>query len=74
MLWYCLKCRKNTESKNLKVARTKNGRIMLLSKCAVCDSKNSKFIKHQEASGLLSRLGIKTLLSKIPVVGGPPLF
>ena len=74
MLWYCLKCRKNTESKNLKVARTKNGRIMLLSKCAVCDSKNSKFIKHQEASGLLSSLGIKTLLSKIPVVGGPPLF
>ena len=74
MLWYCLKCRKNTESKNLKVARTKNGRIMLLSKCAVCDSKNSKFIKHQEASGLLSSLGIKILLSKIPVVGGPPLF
>ena len=55
MLSYCLKCRKNTESKNLKVSRTKNGRIMLLSKCAVCDSKKSKFIKQQEASGLLSR-------------------
>ena len=54
MLSYCLKCRKNTESKNLKVPRTKNGRIMLLSKCAVCDSKKSKFIKQQEASGLLS--------------------
>ena len=44
MLSYCLKCGKNTESKNSKVARTKNGRIMLLSKCAVCDSKKSKFI------------------------------
>ena len=60
MLSYCLKCRKNTESKNPKVARSKIGRIMLLSKCAVCDSKKSKFIKQQEASGLLSSLGIKT--------------
>ena len=62
---YCLKCRKNTESKNPKVVRTKNGRIMLLSKCEVCDSKKSKFIKEQEASGLLSSLGIKTPLNKI---------
>ena len=45
MLSHCLKCRKNTESKNLKVVKTKNGRIMLLSKCAVCHSKKSKFIK-----------------------------
>ena len=73
MLSYCLKCRKNTESKNPKVARLKNGRIMLLSKCAVCDTKKSKFIKQQEASGLLSSLRIKTLLSKIPLVG-PLLF
>ena len=42
--------------------------MILLSKCAVCDSKNSKFIKQQEASGLLSSLGIKTPLNKIPVV------
>ena len=42
---------------------------MLLYKCAVCDSKKSKFIKEQEANGLLSSLGIKTLLSKIPLVG-----
>ena len=62
MLSYCLKCRKNTESKNPKVARTKNGRIMLLSKRAVCDSKKSKFIKQQEASGLLSSLGMKSPL------------
>ena len=51
---------KNTESKNPKVAKTKNGRIMLLSKCAVYDSKKSKFIKQQEASGLLSSVRIKT--------------
>ena len=50
MLSYCLKCRKNTESKNSNVARAKNGRIMLLSNCAVCDNKKLKFIKHQEAS------------------------
>ena len=54
MLSYRLKCRKNTESKNLEVARVKNGRIMPLPKYAVCDSKESKFIKEQEASGLLS--------------------
>ena len=69
MLYYCLKCRKNTESKNPKVAKTKNRRIMLLSKCTVCDSKKSKFIKEQEDSGLLSSLGIKTPLSKVLLVG-----
>ena len=42
---------------------------MLLSKCAVCDSKKSKFIKEQESSGLLISLGITTPLSKIPLVG-----
>ena len=73
MLSYCFKCRKNTESKNSNVARTKNGRIMLLSKCKVCDSKKLNFIKQQEASGLLSSLGIKTPLSETPLVG-PLLF
>ena len=53
---------------NPKVASTKTGRIMLLSKSEVSDSKNSKFIKQQEASGLLSSLGIKAPLSKIPLV------
>ena len=56
---------KNTESKNPKVARTKNERITLLSKCAVCDIKKSKYIKQQEASKLLSSLGIKKPLSEI---------
>ena len=68
-----MKCRKNTESKNPKVARTKNERIMLLSKCKVCDNKKSEFIKEQESGRLLSSLGIKTILSKIPLVG-PLLF
>ena len=67
--YYCLKCRKNTESKNPKVAKTKKGRITLLSKCAMGDSKKLKFIKEQEASELLSRLGIKIPLSKISLVG-----
>ena len=42
---------------------------MILSKCAICDSKKSRFIKNQEAKGLLSKLGIKTPLSTIPVLG-----
>ena len=66
LLYYCLKCRKNTESKNPKFERTKNGRTLLLSNFAVFDSKKSKFVKEQEGSGLLSNLGTKKPLSKIP--------
>ena len=73
LLYYCLKCRKNTESINPKVAKTKNGRIIVLSKCAVFDSEKSKFIKEQEASGLLSSLGIKKSLNKILLLS-PLLF
>ena len=73
MLLYCLKCRENTESTNPNVVKTKNGRIMLLSKCKVCDSKNSKFIKEQKAGRLLSSLGMKGRFSKIPLLG-PLLF
>ena len=73
LLYYCLKCRKNTESKNPKVSRSKIGKIMALSKCAVHDGKKSKFIKEQKASGLLSSLGIKASLNKIPLLG-PYLF
>ena len=43
--------------------------VMILSKCAMCGSKKSKFITHQEAKGLLSKLGIKTPLSKVPILG-----
>ena len=69
MLSYCLKCRKNTESKNPEVVKTKNGRIMLLSKCSVCNRKKSKFLKEQEGKRLLSSLGLKTTLSQIPLLG-----
>ena len=60
---------KKTESKNPKIVKTKNGRVMLLLKCAVCDSEKLTFIKEQEPSGLLSSLGINTSLSKIRLVG-----
>ena len=63
MLLYCLNCRKNIESKNPKLVMTNNGNIMLLSECAVCNSKKLKFIKEQEAKGLLNSLGIETLLT-----------
>ena len=57
---YCLKCRQNTENINPKVSKTNNGRTMLLSKCAICGNKKSRFIKNQEAKGPLSNLGIRT--------------
>ena len=66
---YCLKCRKDTENINPSVSSTSNGKAMILSKCAICGSKKSKFIKNQEAKGLLSNLGIRTPLSKVPVLG-----
>ena len=67
---YCFKCRKYTENINPQVSSTSNGKIMILSKCAICNSKKSKFIKQQEAKGLLSKLYIKTPLSKIPILDG----
>ena len=66
---YCLKCRKYTENIDPKVSGTSNNRLIILSKCAICGSKKSKFIKHQEARGLLNKLCIKTPLSKIPILG-----
>ena len=65
---YCLKCKKYTKNINPQVSSTSNGKLMI-SKCAICGSKKSKFIKKQEASGLLSKLGIKTPLSKVPTLG-----
>ena len=64
---YCLKCRINTKSLNPR--KSNNGKTMILSKCAICGSKKSRFIKNQEAKGLLSNLGIKTPLSKVPILG-----
>ena len=62
-----MKSRKHTKNKHSEVVRTKSERIMLLSKCAVCDSAKLKFIK--EASYLLSSWETKNPLSKIPLVG-----
>ena len=65
-----MKCKKNTEENvNSKVIEIKNGKTMLLSKCDVCNSKKPRFIKEKEAKGLLSSLGLKTPLNKIPLLG-----
>ena len=69
MLSYCLKCKKNPESINPKVSKKTNGKAMILSTCAICGSKKSKFIKEQEAKGLLNNLGLRTPLNKILVLG-----
>ena len=68
MLTYCLKCKKITENIDAKILKTKNGRFMLSSECAVCGSKKSKFMKEQEAKQLLSSLGIRTPLSQVPLL------
>ena len=64
----CVKCRKNTENIDPKMVRTKNNRLIVQSKCSVCGIKKSRFVKKQEAKGLLCNLGIKTPLSKIPLL------
>ena len=64
-----MKGRKNTENIDPKVSGSSNGRIIILSKCAICGSKKSRFIKNQEAKGLLSNLGVRTPLSKVPILG-----
>ena len=66
---YCLKCKKDTENINPRVANTSNGKTMLFSKCAKCGSKKSRLIKNQKAKGLLSNLGITTPLSNVPLSG-----
>ena len=66
---YCLKCRKDTENIDPKVSGVSNGRPMILSKCAICERKKSRFIKNQEAKGLLGNLGIRTPLSKVAILG-----
>ena len=66
---YCLKCKRYTENIDPKVSSSINGKTMILSKCPICSSKKSRFIKEKEAKGLLSKLGIKTPLSKIPILG-----
>ena len=66
---YYFKCKKYTENINPQVSSTSNEKLMILSKCAICNSNKSKLINKQEAKGLLSKLGIKTPLGKIPILG-----
>ena len=68
MKTYCVKCRRDTENLNSKVFKTKSERLIMQSKCTNCGIKKSRFVKEQEAKGVLSNLGIKTLLSKIPLL------
>ena len=68
MKTYCLKCKKDTDKIDPKMFRTKNNTLLMQSKCSVCKNKKSRFVKEQDAKGLLSNLGIKTPLSKIPLL------
>ena len=65
---YCVKCKKDTENLNSKMFRTKNNRLIMQLKCPVCGIKKSRLVKKQEAKGLLSNLGIRIPLSKIPLL------
>ena len=66
---YCLNCRKDTENINPNFSSTSNGKAMILSQCATWGSKKSRFIKNQEARGLLSNLGLRAPLSNVLVLG-----
>ena len=69
MITYCIKCRRKTENLNSRIFKAKIGGLIMQSKCAECGIEKSRFVKEQEANGLLSNLGIKTPLSKIPSLG-----
>ena len=64
----CLTCRRYTKSINPKIVRNRQNRSMIQSNCATCGSKKSRFIKEHQAMGILSNLGIKTPLSKLPLL------
>ena len=66
---YCLKCKKHTKNINPQVSITSNGKVLILSKCAIWGSTKSRFMKTQKAKGLLSNLGIITPLNKVPILG-----
>ena len=63
---YCLKCKKVTENIDSEIEKKK---ILMRSKCTDCKNKKSRFIKDQEAKGLLSSFGIKTPFNKLPILG-----
>ena len=65
---YCLSCKKHTKNNNPKIVRNTQNRLMIQSDYARCGSKKSRFIKEQQAMGILSDLGIKSPLSKVPLL------
>ena len=65
---YCLACRKYIKKNNPKIVRNRQNRLMIQSNCATCGSKKSRFIKEQQAVGILNNLVIKTPLSKVPLL------
>ena len=65
---YCLSCKKCTKNTNPRIVKNKNNRSMIQSNCAICNSKKSRFIREHQASGLLSNLGIKNPLNKVPLL------
>ena len=64
---YCVRCKKDTDNIDPKMFKTKNNKLLMQSECSVCKSKKSRFVKEQDAKGLLSDLGINTPFSKIPL-------
>ena len=65
---YCLVCTDYTKNNNHKIVKNRQNRLMMQSNCAICGSKKPRFIKEQQAMGILSNLGIKTPLSKVPLL------
>ena len=68
MKTYCVRCRKDNGNIDPKMIRTKTNKLVMQSKCSACGIKKSRIVKEQEAKRLLSNLGIKTPLSKIPLL------
>ena len=65
MKTYCVKCKKDTDNIDPKIFKSKNNRLIMQSKCSVCKNKKLRFVKEQDAKGLLSNLGTKMPFSKI---------
>ena len=65
---FCLVCRDYIKNTNPKIVRNRQNRLMIQSNCANCGNKKFKSIKEQQAMGILSNLGIKTPLSKVPLL------
>ena len=68
MKTYCVKCKKGTENIDPKIFKTENNKLIMQSQCTDCRNKKSRFVKKQDAKGLLSNLGIRAPFSKIPLL------